>query len=285
MFMSKLLMRILLLSSLCILVSADLIAQQAVFRSQSANFNSFSSPNSSKSLLNSTNSKAFVPAQDTQTQVTKKHYAPKGTNIHLLPLFGEFDKTDAQKAVDEEFLKACDLNFKTRSEASEFFATRAWEYLQEGEKDTATYRFNLAYLLDDENSEVFWGLGVIAYQNEKYEQAISLMNRGLEIDDDDNVTLIVDLSTVYITCFTVDAEKEDLTKAFQLLNKALKKQPECANAYMQLSLAQLLNGDIEEAWKNFHQGYDLDPNNASVEILEALLAKKEDPKGIFAKKN
>ncbi len=276
-------MRFLLLSSLCIFISADIIAQQAVFRSQSANLNSYSTP--TKVQSNSSNTKSFVPAQDTQTQAVKKKIAPKGVNIHLLPLFGEFEKTDAQKAVDEEFLKACDLNFKTRSEASEFFATRAWEYLGEGEKDTATYRFNLAYLLDDENSDVYWGLGVIAYQNEKYAQAIDLMNRGLEIEDDDNVTLIVDLSTVYIKCFTVDAEKEDLRKAFELLTKALTKQPESANALMQLSLAKLLNEEIDEAWERFHQGYELDPNNASIEILEGLLAKKEDPRGIFKKKN
>ncbi len=276
-------MRFLLLSSLCVLISADIVAQQAVFRSQSANLNSYSTP--SKTLSNSSNTKAFVPAQDTQTQVVKKKLAPKGVNIHLLPLFGEFEKTDAQKAVDTEFLKACDLNFKTRSEASEFFATRAWEYLGEGEKDTATYRFNLAYLLDDENSDVYWGLGVIAYQNEKYAQAIDLMNRGLEIEDDDNVTLIVDLSTVYIKCFTVDAEKEDLKKAFELLTKALTKQPESANALMQLSLAKLLNEEIDEAWERFHQGYELDPDNASIEILEGLLSKKDDPRGIFKKKN
>lgn len=276
-------MRFLLLSSLCIFVSADIIAQQAVFRSQSANLNSYSTP--SKVQSNSSNTKSFVPPQDTQTQVVKKKLAPKGVNIHLLPLFGEFEKTDAQKAVDEEFLKACDLNFKTRSEASEFFATRAWEYLGEGEKDTATYRFNLAYLLDDENSDVYWGLGVIAYQNEKYAQAIDLMNRGLEIEDDDNVTLIVDLATVHIKCFTVDAENEDLRKAFELLTKALIKQPESANALMQLSLAKLLNEEIDEAWERFHQGYELDPDNASIEILEGLLAKKEDPRGIFKKKN
>lgn len=276
-------MRFLLLSSLCVLISADIVAQQAVFRSQSANLNSYSTP--TKNLSNSSNTKSFVPAQDTQTQVVKKKLAPKGVNIHLLPLFGEFEKTDVQKTVDAEFLKACDANFKTRSEASEFFATRAWEYLGEGEKDTATYRFNLAYLLDDENSDVYWGLGVIAYQNEKYAQAIDLMNRGLEIDDDDNVTLIVDLSTVYIKCFTVDAEKEDLRKAFELLTKALTKQPESANALMQLSLAKLLNEEIDEAWERFHQGYELDPDNASIEILEALLAKKDDPRGIFKKKN
>jgi tetratricopeptide (TPR) repeat protein len=97
--------------------------------------------------------------------------------------------------------------------------------------------------------------------------------------------LTVDLSTVYIRCFTVDAEKKDLQKAFDLLTKALVKQPDCANALMQLSLAKLLNDEIDEAWERFHQGYELDPDNASVEILEALLAKKDDPQGIFKKKN
>ena len=274
-------MRFLLLSSLYTLISAELIAQQAVFRSQTANLNSYSIQ--TKNLANTSNTKSFVPVQDNQTQVIKKKLAPKGVNIHLLPLFGEFEKTDVQKAVDTEFLKACDLSFKTRLEASEFFAARAWEYLGEGERDTALYRFNLAYLLDDENSDAYWGLGVIAYQNEKYAQAIDLMNRGLEIED--NVTLIVDLSTVYIKCFTVDAEKEDLRKAFELLNKALAKQPESANALMQLSLAKLLNEEIDEAWERFHQGYELDPDNASIEILEGLLAKKDDPRGVFKKKN
>ena len=274
-------MKFLLLSSLCSLIAADIIAQQAVFRSQSVNIDSHSIP--TKSLSNTSNTKSFVLLQDNQTQVVKHKYAPKGINIYLLPLFGEFEKTDAQKAVDTEFLKACDLNFKTRSEASQFFAARAWEYLGEGERDTAMYRFNLAYLLDDENSDAYWGLGVIAYQNEKYVQAIDLMNRGLEIED--NVTLIVDLSTVYIKSFTVDAEKEDLKKAFELLTKALTKQPDSANALMQLSLAKLLNEEIDEAWERFHQGYELDPDNASIEILEGLLAKKDDPRGVFKKKN
>lgn len=277
MFMSKYhVMKFLVLSSIFVFVSAEMLAQQPVFRSQSANLNTFSSP---------TKSKSFVPAQDTQSQVVKKRLAPIGANIHLLPLFGEFDKTDAQKASDEEFLKMCDLNFPTRAKASAFFAERAWEYLEEGQKDTATYRFNLAYLLDDENADAFWGLGVISYQNEKYEKAISLMKRGLAMDDDDNVTLVVDLSTVYIKCFTVDAEKDDLYTAFDLLEKVIKKQPECANAFMQLSLARLLNGQIDEAWENFHKGYEIDPDNASIDILEGLLAKKDDPKGIFKKKD
>ena len=81
----------------------------------------------------------------------------------------------------------------------------------------------------------------------------------------------------------VDNKTEHMDKTFDLLASALRKSPECANAYMQLSLARLTNNQIDEAWENFHKGYELDPQNANAEILLALLEKKEDPKGVFKK--
>jgi len=96
-----------------------MIAQQAVFRTRNTNVNSYSTP--TKILSNTSNTKSFVPVQDTQTQVVNKKYAPKGANIYLFPLFGEFEKTDAQKAFDTEFLKACDLNFKNDTKQASFF--------------------------------------------------------------------------------------------------------------------------------------------------------------------
>lgn len=269
-------MRLILFSCVSVLVSVELLAQQPVFRSQSTNVSVFSS-----NTTHTTKPNSFVP--ETEKKNAKKHFAPAGINIHLMPLFGGYDKTDSQKAIDTEFLKVCDVNFKNRKEASEFFSIRAWEYLSEGQKDTATYRFNLAYLLDDENVDVYWGLGVINYQNEKYEDAVGMMEHGLELDDEDNVTLMVDLSTVYLKWFMVDKKTEHMDKTFDLLTSALRKSPECANAYMQLSLARLTNNQIDEAWESFHKGYELDPQNANAEILLALLEKKEDPKGIFKK--
>ncbi len=268
-FISGKVMRLYLFSCVTLFVSAELSAQTPVLRSQNASFGSTSVVKTSS------------PASEVKN--TKKRFAPAGTNIHLLPLFGGFDKTDSQKATDAEFLKVCDLNFKSRKEASEFFSSRAWEYLGEGQRDTATYRFNLAYLLNDENVDVYWGLGVINYQNEKYSEAIELMEHGLQLDNEDNTTLMVDLSTVYLKWFMVDSKTEHIDKTFSLLADVIKKSPEYANAYMQLSLARLTNNQIDEAWDNFHKGYSLDPQSANPEILQALLEKKEDPKGIFKK--
>lgn len=271
-------MRLYLFSCVSVLVSIELLAQQPVFRSQSASFGTYST-GASHSI---TKPNSFI--QETDKKNTKKHYAPAGINIHLMPLFGGYDKTDSQKAVDAEFLKVCDVNFKNRKEASGFFSSRAWEYLSEGQQDTATYRFNLAYLLDDENIDVYWGLGVINYQNEKYEEAVDLMEHGLQLDDEENVTLMVDLSTVYLKWYMIDKKALYIDKTFELLAGAIRKSPEFANAYMQLALARLTNNQVDEAWENFHKAYELDPQNASPEILQALLEKTNDPKGIFKKK-
>ena len=66
----------------------------------------------------------------------------------VLPLFGEQRKTSDQIEDEIRFLSECDKMFTSREEASTFFATRAWEYVQEGQLDTAAYRFNLAYLVE-----------------------------------------------------------------------------------------------------------------------------------------
>jgi tetratricopeptide (TPR) repeat protein len=263
-------MKVFLLS--CVfLITANLLAQQPSFYSQNVNLRQ----------TQVSNALSFQSNKSTDSQDVKKKIAPSGIKIHLLPLFGNYEKTEDLKRIDDEFLKACDKNFKTRSEASNFFAQRAWEYLGDGEKDTATYRFNLAYLLDDENVDVYWGLGVIEFQKGNTREAIILMKNGLQIADNQNPTLMVDLATIYIQCYSVEKKTDDLAKAFDLLDEAIRQEPELSNAYMQLALAELVNGQPDKAWEAFHKGYELDPENLKPEILEALLAKKEDPKGIF----
>lgn len=263
--------------SFLVFISANLVAQQPTLRSQTVNLNTVSQAN------NQLKPSSFLASKEADSQDVKKKIAPASIKIHLLPLFGNYEKTDALKKIDDDFLKACDKSFENRSQASEFFAKRAWEYLEEGQTDTATYRFNLAYLLDDENVDAYWGLGVIEFQKNNTREAIQLMQTGLEMDDNKNIVLKVDLATIFIQCFIVEKKPEDLAKAFDLLDEAIRQQPDFANAYIQLSLAELVNEQPDKAWISFHKGYEIDPESANPEILQALLAKKDDPQGIFKK--
>lgn len=228
--------------------------------------------------------KSNIKISSHESETTLKGFAPEGINVQQIPLFGNYQKTVDEIKTDTDFVLECQSSFTNRAEASDFFCNMGWQYLAEGKKEDAIQRFNYAYLLDDENEDLYWGLGVVEYQRNNYETAIRMMRKGLEIAENDNVTLIVDLATVYIKCFVSNQHPDDLKSAYDLLDLAISIQPEFANAYMQKALALMVNGEIDKAWTNFHQGYEIEPAEASPEILSELLTRKCDPKGVFKAK-
>lgn len=209
---------------------------------------------------------------------------PVGVDINFLPLFGNYEKTEEQLVNDELFKSDCDKEFATRKEAAEFFNKMAWQYMGEGDKNTAIYRFNLSYLLDSENYETYWGLGAIQYQLGNFSQAIELMNQGLNHCESQNYVFITDLATIYLKLALNNPNSVvESGKAKTLLQKAIEIQPQYTPAYVQLTIAEILENNLDAAWENFHKAYELNPAELSKEVLIDLLNRKEDPKGVFKK--
>jgi tetratricopeptide (TPR) repeat protein len=212
------------------------------------------------------------------SSIKKAIVSKQQRNVNL-PMYG-LDNNIQITPNDEAFFLDCEKNFASRNEASLFFSARAWEYLAEGQIDTAMHRFNLAWLLDKQSTDSYWGWGVLAYQKDKLPEAITYLEKGLALKPS-NITLMVDLATVYIRSYQNNNNQEELQKSFSLLNKAIEIEPTFANAYMKLSLAEYFKGEFDKAWWSFHKGYDLAPDETDIEYLKQLLVKKEDPKGFF----
>lgn len=198
----------------------------------------------------------------------------------VLPLFGEVSKTSEQ--IDEEikFLSECDKSFSSRAEASSFFATRAWEYLQEGSLDTACYRFNLAQLLNDKNVEAYWGLGVVSYQRENWVDAKRMLSKGVSLQAD-NVPLLVDLSTVELKLYAITSRKEELDEASELLKHAVSIDSTYALGQYNLALLHYNLNELDKSWEHLHKGRTLDFNQLNLDFVELLKAKMPDPQGFF----
>jgi tetratricopeptide (TPR) repeat protein len=199
---------------------------------------------------------------------------------HVLPLFGEVSKTSAQ--IDEEirFLSDCDKMFGSRNEASQFFASRGWEYLQEGQLDTAIYRFNLAYLLNDKNIDSYWGLGVICYQKENLSDAERMLRKGVDLSPD-NVALLVDLSTVELKHYALVSEAEDLNEADQVLQHAVVLDSTYAQTHYNLSLVEYYRGNFDKSWEYLHNGRKLNFSLINLQFVDLLREKLADPQGFF----
>lgn len=208
--------------------------------------------------------------------------APVGLDINFVPLFGGYTKTESQQIDDQLFLSDCDKQFKSRSEGSEFFSKMGWDYLAEGDKNTAIHRFNLSWLLSSENVDVYWGLGVIEFQSANFPNAIKLMTKGLETSKEPNYVLMVDLATVYIkTALNNPNSLIESANARDLLSKSLEIQPKYTPAFMQLTLVNIIENKLDDAWESFHKGYELNTKEVNYEILGELLKRKADPKGVF----
>jgi tetratricopeptide (TPR) repeat protein len=161
---------------------------------------------------------------------------------------------------------------------------KALQYLEEGNRNNAINRFNLSYLLNNKNLDVFWGLGVIEYQSGNSSNAVKLLNDGLMLSKEPNHVLMVDLATIHLKMASENPNSFfEITKARELLEKALNIQPSYITAYMQLTLVEILENKIDLAWETFYKGYELNPKEINPEILKELLNRKEDPKGLFKK--
>lgn len=278
----------LLVFSVCLGVQSICLAQISN-RSQSAG----NVAKGSRELLNAPKvSSTVTPSRNAENSkeenvekvVVVIRTAPAGVDINYLPLFGNYEKTENQLVNDELFLSECDREFANRKLAGDFFNKMAWQYLSEGDKGTATYRFNLAYLLNPENFDIYWGLGVIEFQNGNYSHSIELMNKGLELSEGKNYVFMTDLATVYIKKGLNNTHSIiESSKAKDLLNNAIRIQPQYTPAFVQLTIVHLLENNPDAAWENFHKAYELNPAELSREVLAELLSRKEDPKGIFKK--
>lgn len=201
-------------------------------------------------------------------------------SVRTMPLFGERTKSGEQIEFEINFLNDCDQNFSNRPEASQFFAARGWDYLGESQLDTAAYRFNLAWLLNDKNVDAYWGLGVVCYQQNKLDQAIRMLSKGLALADT-NAVLMTDLATVELMQFQLRKDQKHLAEAENHLTKALTILPDNATAHMKMALLQYTKADYGRAWEHIHQARRLDISSIDLPLLSDLSAKQPDPKGFF----
>lgn len=201
-------------------------------------------------------------------------------SVNTLPLFGERAKTAAQIDQEIHFLNDCDRNFASRPEASKFFADRGWDYVADGQLDTATHRFNLSWLLNDHNADAYWGLGVVCYQKDQLPEAIRMLKRGLEVADS-NAVLMTDLASVQIKHYQEKQNAAVLAEAEDHLERAITISPTNATSYQKLSMVHYLKADYAKAWDYFHQARSLDLSVLDLAYMNELLAKQPDPKGVF----
>lgn len=198
----------------------------------------------------------------------------------LLPLFGGIGPAQAEQLVGTNFLADIDRNFASRTEASKFFSTKGYEYLSENQPDTAMYRFNLAWLLDQKNADAYRGLGVVASRNPTPDESMSLLTQALTITPTNSLVLS-DLGAIHLIRYEKSKKKKDLTTGMEYLQKAIANDPNNGVAWQQMARGYYFQEDYAKAWEAVHKGQSIDMASFDFGFIGELLAKQPDPTGKF----
>lgn len=205
---------------------------------------------------------------------------PEAPSANVLPMFGGKQKTEAEQKQDEKFLTSCDKNFSTRPEASKFFMERGWEYLNEGQTDTAMYRFNLAWLLDPGNKDTYWAFGLVTAAKGNNELAIDYYDKALAIDPK-NSLLLSDVANSYLALYKEKKKKKILKKASGYLATATTQDPSNAYALYNTSVVRFYEKKYSDAWDYLHKSRAINMTQIDYGYIVELVAQMPDPQGFF----
>ena len=198
----------------------------------------------------------------------------------LQPLFGGITPAQATQVIGEARLKAIAASFASATEASTFFSTKGYEYLNENQPDTAAYRFNLAWLLNQQNADAYHGLGIVASAQPTPDAAIGLLAKGLALAPA-SAPMLSDLGTSYLIRYGLTKKKKDLTAGMDLLQRATTLDPANAVAWQQQARGLYYQEKYPEAWGAVHKGQALSVSSLDFSLISDLQAKLPDPQGIF----
>ncbi len=164
------------------------------------------------------------------------------------------------------------------TELSRNAAERAWKAYYEGDLDIATKRFNQSWIFDQENPEVYWGLGLIAGQRasqenpeENLKKSIEYLHVAKEKAPQDG-RIIGDLAYSYTLSGqyllseqnNLKAAEENFEKAALFFSEADKKEPNWPPILANWSVFYFYTKNFSEARRKAEEainlGYEFDPS-------------------------
>lgn len=203
------------------------------------------------------------------------------SNTKLLPKYGERKKSQQEIKSDKEFEKKVMESFTTKREASDHMINLGFQYLYKGDLKTAMYRFNQAYLLDNDNPNIYWGYGAVYTAFGKFDRSRIQYEEGLKLDKK-NENILIDYGTTYLGEF-YDYYEHDKAKANELLDKAIEKllkayeiNPKNTNSSYKLSICYLYKEDCLKANEYLSISEDIGNPNITAAFKNELEEKCRD---------
>ena len=211
--------------------------------------------------------------------------AVSAQNINEQPLFGEKQyRSRGLSEADRQFVEAAVRESGSKEAAARLATQRGWKQLKQGDAEVAIQSFNQAYLLDPNNAEIYWGLGVAMTQQERHDIAVRLFARALALDPQ-NPRLLADIGLAHayaaagMTHDPVEQAKR-LQGAMPWFDAAEKLDPTYATTFVNRAIALFFLGKYSESWMNVEKAEAIDRTSVDQKLLADLSKKMSRPHSV-----
>lgn len=210
------------------------------------------------------------------------------TPINELPMYGGAEKNQIELTADQKFINMMVSRFGSRENASNDIARQGWSYFYGGDLKTAMMRFNQSWLLNPNNSESFWGFGIILAMQSQQEKSIDKLNQsiGMLTKANDlspkNARIIVDLAHSYTGkgWYISYVLKRDGEKYFDIADSLFLKASDIEPSYGLLYINWASNlfyaKKYKDAWNKIQKARILKANIPK-ELIKDLEKKMPNP--------
>ena len=168
------------------------------------------------------------------------------------PFFGFVELTPRQREANAEFIASLERATGSREKAFEETVRRGWSAFFAGKLPEAAQRFNQAYLLDPTQSQVFHGLGLIAFERFRDPVFADELLRIARTKPNPSTLLNAD----YGRFLLVAKRPRD---AEQVLEQAVVDAPRFPTAWSNLAWSRLQNGKSAGACEAANRAEQLSP--------------------------
>lgn len=160
-------------------------------------------------------------------------------------------RRDVQQAkIDDTFVKGVLADNPDTAEQSNYAVFKGFEFLQNGDSETAIKRFNQGWLIDNNNQNVYWGFAIYTGTKKGNELALKYFDTALEKFDQkyinevtDKDRLTCDAAIGYASAYVDGGQTNNLyiTKAKELTSviNIQNATPQCANLIRDLKAGNL----------------------------------------------
>jgi tetratricopeptide (TPR) repeat protein len=157
-------------------------------------------------------------------------------------------KSAALKESDAVFIKGMDEEYHgNRKKASEDMALRGWQYLSQGDYESAMRRFNQAWLLDSKDGIALWGMAACQASLGKSEDSLKLFAEA-EKSVGGQINFAVDYAKAIGKIGVTTNNKALIDDALKRYGVIFKKAPENTLNLQNWAITLTSIGNYSEAW-------------------------------------